>query len=75
LCQSKIGPLFALNMPYVEKSLGMHPMVLLGGETHVEARFDPFGDRANLTQERCMICTEHTIGLEIVLDAQDETAW
>jgi hypothetical protein len=26
----------------------MHPMVLLGDEVHVEARFGPFGDSANL---------------------------
>jgi hypothetical protein len=26
-----------------------------------------------LTQDRCTVCTEHTIGLEIVLDAPDET--
>jgi hypothetical protein len=26
----------------------MHPMVLLGDETQVEARFSPFGDSANL---------------------------
>jgi hypothetical protein len=27
-----------------------------------------------LTQDRCMVCTEHTIGSEIVLDPPDETA-
>jgi hypothetical protein len=26
----------------------MHPMVLLGDEAQVEARFGPFGDSANL---------------------------
>jgi hypothetical protein len=26
-----------------------------------------------LTQDRCTVCTEHTIGSEIVLDAPDET--
>jgi hypothetical protein len=26
-----------------------------------------------LTQDRCMVCTEHTIGSEIILDAPDET--
>jgi hypothetical protein len=26
----------------------MHPMVLLGDKTQVEARFGPFGDSANL---------------------------
>ena len=24
-----------------------------------------------LTQDRCMVCVEHTIGLEIILDAPD----
>jgi hypothetical protein len=47
-------------------------MALLGYEAQLEARFDPFGDSANLlvyleivlilTQDRCMVCTEHTIG-------------
>jgi hypothetical protein len=26
-----------------------------------------------LVQYRCTVCTEHTIGLEIVLDAPDDT--
>ena len=26
-----------------------------------------------LTQDRCMVCAEHTIGSEIVLDAPDGT--
>jgi hypothetical protein len=26
-----------------------------------------------LKQERCMVCTEHTIGSEIILDASDGT--
>jgi len=26
-----------------------------------------------LTQDRCMLCVEHTIGLEIILDAPDGT--
>ena len=26
-----------------------------------------------LTQDRCMVCVEHTIGLEIILDAPDGT--
>ena len=28
-----------------------------------------------LTQDRCMVCVEHTIGSENVLDAADETPW
>ena len=49
-------------------------MVLLCDEAEVEARFGPFGDSANLTQDRRMVCTEHTIGLEIVLEASDGTS-
>jgi hypothetical protein len=37
----------------------------------VEARVNPFGDTANLVQDRCMICAERMIGLEIILDALD----
>jgi hypothetical protein len=43
-----MGPQFAPNMPYTEKSFWTHLMVLLGDVTQVEARFGAFGDRANL---------------------------
>ena len=49
-------------------------MVLLGDEAHVEARFGPFGDDANLDIDRCTVCAECTIGSEIVLDAPDGTS-
>ena len=48
-------------------------MLLLGDEPHVEARFGLFGDSANLHVDWCTVCTEHTIGLEIVLDVPDGT--
>jgi hypothetical protein len=48
-------------------------MVLLGKETQVEVRFSLFRDSANLTQDRCMVCTEHTTGIETVLDVPDGT--
>ena len=48
-------------------------MVLLGDEAHVEARFGPFGDGANLDVDRCTLCAECTIGSEIILDAPDGT--
>jgi hypothetical protein len=48
-------------------------MVLLGDEAQVEACFDPFGDRTNLTQDRCMVYAKRTIGSEIVFDAPDGT--
>jgi hypothetical protein len=36
------------NITNAQKSFWMHPMVLLGDEAQVEARFDPFMDSANL---------------------------
>jgi hypothetical protein len=40
----KVAP----NVPYTQKSFCRHPMVLLGDEAQVEARFSWFGDSANL---------------------------
>jgi hypothetical protein len=51
----------------------MHPMVLLGDEAQVEARFSPFGDVLILTQDRCTIYAERNIGSAIILDAPDGT--
>ena len=48
-------------------------MVLLGDEAQVEAPFDPFGDSANLDADRCMVCAERTLGLEIILDVPNGT--
>ena len=48
-------------------------MVQLGDGAQVEARFGPFRDSANLDVDRCTVCTKHTIGLEIVLNAPDGT--
>jgi hypothetical protein len=49
-------------------------MVLLGVEAEVEAHFGLFGDNANLTQDRCTVCAEHTIGSKIISDTLDGTA-
>ena len=46
-------------------------MVLLGDKAQLEARFGPFGDSANLDARS--VCTERTIGSEIILDAPDGT--
>jgi hypothetical protein len=46
-------------------------MVLVGNEAQVDARLGLFGDSAILTQDRCIVCAEHTIGSEVVLDAPD----
>ena len=48
-------------------------MVLLGDEAQLEAHFGPFGDSVIMTQDSCMVCTEPTIGLEIILDAPNGT--
>ena len=46
-------------------------MVLLGDEAQVEAHSVCLKRVLNLTQDRCMVCVECTIGFEIVLDAPD----
>jgi hypothetical protein len=44
-------------------------MVLLDHEAQVQARFSPFGDMLIMTQDRCTVCSKHTIGSKFVLDA------
>jgi hypothetical protein len=46
-------------------------MVLLADEAQVDDRFDSFGDSANLTQDRCTVCVEHTIRSEIIVGCTD----
>ena len=48
-------------------------MVLLADEAQVETRFGLFGLVLILTQDWFIVCAEHTIGLEIILDAPDGT--
>ena len=48
-------------------------MILLGDEAQLEARFGLFGDVLILTQDRCTVCAEHTIGSDIVLDTPGGT--
>jgi hypothetical protein len=48
-------------------------MVLLAVEAEVDARFGLFGNNANLTQDRCAVYAEHTIGSKIVLATPDGT--
>jgi hypothetical protein len=45
-------------------------MELQGDVAHLESHFGPFGYRANL-DDRCMVCSERTVGSKIVLDASD----
>ena len=51
----------------------MHSIVLLGEVGRVEARFDTFGDKVCLAQDRCTVCIIRMKGLEVVLDALDST--
>ena len=48
-------------------------MVPLGDEAQVEAHFGLSDIELILTQDRCTVCVERTIGLEIILDAPDGT--
>ena len=52
----------------------MHLMVLLGDVGEVEARFSRFDIVLTSIQDKCTVCTECTIGLEIYWDARDGTA-
>ena len=46
-------------------------MVPLGNKAQVEARFSLSNIELILTQDRCTVCVERTIGSGIVLDAPD----
>jgi hypothetical protein len=48
-------------------------MVLLSDEGLVELYSVHLEIVLILTQDRCTVCTEHTISIEIVLDAHDGT--
>jgi hypothetical protein len=48
-------------------------MVLLGDEAQVETHSARLEIVLILMHDRCMVCTEHTIGSKIVLRAPDET--
>ena len=46
-------------------------MVPLGDEAQVEAHFRLSDIVLILTQDRCTVCVERTIGTEIILDGPD----
>jgi hypothetical protein len=48
-------------------------MELVSDVGHVKSRFSPFGDMLVSVQDRCMVCTEHTVGIEIGLKPLDGT--
>jgi hypothetical protein len=60
-----------------DKSFWMHLMALLGCEDQVEAqvdaRFNPYEIVLIMMQDRCTVCAERTIGLEIISNAADGT--
>ena len=64
---------FALDVPLAHKSFWTHSMVPLGDKAQVEACFGLSDIVLILTQDRCTVCVERTIGSEIVLDAPDGT--
>ena len=51
----------------------MHSIVPLGDEAQVEAHFGLLDIELILTQDRCTVCVEHTIGSEIDLATPDGT--
>ena len=61
------------HVPSAQKSFWTHPFVLRSDEAQVKARFSSIEIVLILTQDRCMVCVEHTIGSDIVLDAPDGT--
>jgi hypothetical protein len=50
-------------------------MELVSDVGRAESHFSPFGDSVLLVQDRCTVCTKHTIGIEIILDTLDGTPW
>ena len=62
------------NVPLPQKFFWTHLLVLLGDEAQVVARFGAFGDSVTLMQDSCTVCTKHTIGSEIILDAPNGTS-
>jgi hypothetical protein len=46
-------------------------MELLGYVGHLGSRFGPFGDSLVSVHDGSTVCAEHTVGLEIILDAPD----
>jgi hypothetical protein len=60
------------NITKPQKLFWTHLMVLLGYKAQVDARFNSCEIVLIMIQDRCTVCAERTIGLEIVLDAPME---
>jgi hypothetical protein len=65
--------LFSDCVSVAQKSFWMHSLVPLGDKAQVEACFGLSDIVLILTQDRCMVSVECTIGSEIILDAPDRT--
>jgi hypothetical protein len=50
------------------------PMVLLHDVGQVETHFGPFGDSLISAQDRCTVCAEYTMGMELALGTPDGTS-
>ena len=68
-----IGAWFAQIVPQAQKTFWTYPMVLLGNEAQVDARFGKFGDVLIFTQDRCMVYAKCMMCSVIILDAPDCT--
>jgi hypothetical protein len=55
------------NVPLAQKSFWTHQMVPLGDKAQVDARSFRMEIVLILTQDRCTVCAERTIGSEIIL--------
>jgi hypothetical protein len=62
-----------MDVPQAHKSSWTHLMVALGDEAQVEIVSVLLDIVLILMQDRCTVCVERTIGLEIILDAPDGT--
>jgi hypothetical protein len=62
------------NVPQARKLFWTHMMQLLGDVAHWNLVSVYLEIVLILTQHRCTVCAEHTIGSKIILDAHDGTA-
>jgi hypothetical protein len=69
----EIGARFAQNVPQACNSFWPYPMVLLGYVVKCKLVSIHLEIVLISIQDSCMVCTEHPIGLEIVLGTPDGT--
>jgi hypothetical protein len=69
----KMGARFALNVPQAHKSFWTHPMEVLGDVGMWNLILVRLEIVLVSVQDRCMVCTKRTVGLEIILDTPDGT--